>query len=395
MKLSVVDRELYSRNISLNYIISSLVWGRFYIPVLALFYIASQVSLEDFAIISSAFALAILILEIPTGILADLLGKKKTLLLSRFMYIIEIFIIAFFNGFWPFLIAKLISGFGVSLASGTGSAFLYDTLKKLKREDEHKKISGNVYAISNIFMAVSFILGAYLFQINPKLPAYVSLPFSIGAFLLTFFLKEPYLPSKKLNVNNIISHFKQGIREFYSKSYLKYLACLNFIIISGVIIVMNLSSVYFTEILIPVSLIGIFSCIGMLIESYVSKKAHILEKMLGEKKSIILVQITFLLGCFLISKVLPYWGLLFILLFHFINGFYLVIQGDYINKRIKSSNRATILSINNMFDNIGVFLLFPIVGYLINAYSMKIALLSFAVFVLFYLFLVNSFYRIK
>ena len=90
----------------------------------------------------SVFAFTTLILEVPTGVLADLLGKKKTLLISRLFYVVEIFIIAFFNGFWPFLIAKVISGIGVSLSSGTESALLYDTLKRLKKEKDYKKISG-------------------------------------------------------------------------------------------------------------------------------------------------------------------------------------------------------------------------------------------------------------
>ena len=61
------------------------MWGRFFIPVLALFYIASQVSLEQFTIIMAVFAFSTLILEIPTGVIADLLGKRKTLLISRLM----------------------------------------------------------------------------------------------------------------------------------------------------------------------------------------------------------------------------------------------------------------------------------------------------------------------
>ena len=54
--------------------------------------------------------------------------------ICRFLYIIESFILAFFNGFWPLLIAKIVSGVGVSLNSGTVEAFLYDTLKRQKRE---------------------------------------------------------------------------------------------------------------------------------------------------------------------------------------------------------------------------------------------------------------------
>ncbi len=131
--------KLMERNIKLQYLIGSLMWGRFFIPVIALFYIASQVTLEQFTIIFSIFALATLILEIPSGVVADILGKKKTLLLSRALYVIEVYILTFHNGFLLFLIAKIISGFGVSLSSGTSSALLYDTLKKLKRERKNIK----------------------------------------------------------------------------------------------------------------------------------------------------------------------------------------------------------------------------------------------------------------
>ena len=82
------NKQYFERNIKLNYIIGSLMWGRFFIPILALFYIASQVTLEQFTIIMAVFAFSTFVLEIPTGVIADLLGKKKALLISRAMYVI-------------------------------------------------------------------------------------------------------------------------------------------------------------------------------------------------------------------------------------------------------------------------------------------------------------------
>ena len=66
------------------------MWARFFVPILALFYIASQVTIEQFAIIMAVFSFTTLVLEIPAGVMADLLGKKRTLLISRFMCIVEI-----------------------------------------------------------------------------------------------------------------------------------------------------------------------------------------------------------------------------------------------------------------------------------------------------------------
>jgi len=383
------------RNLPIIYVNSSLLWGRFFIPVLALFYIASQVSLQQFSIIMGVFALAILLLEIPSGVIADLLGKKKTLLLSRSLYIIEIFLIAFFNGFWIFLIAKIISGIGVSLSSGTSSALLYDTLKVQNRKNQFKKINGNLVTISNISKAIIFIIGGFLFAINNKLPAIASLPLVSLGFVLTFFLEEPYKSKKKLSFKNSIDHLKESIEYFKKSDFVKYLAFLSFFTAAAISISLSISSAYFEKIMIPLYLIGFLAFIASLTTAFSGKKAHKIEEKLGQKKSIFLIQIFLILGLFLISLMIPYLGFLFYLLIPLTAGFSTVIITDYINSRIHSHHRATMLSINNSFGNLGIFLLFPLMGYLTNIKSIGFSFLIFGVIVTTGYFLIYIYRRSK
>jgi len=349
------------------------MWGRFFIPVLALFYIASQVTLEQFALIMGFFSLSILVLEIPTGALGDLLGKKNTLLLSRSMYMIEIFLIAFFNGFWIFLIAKIISGIGVSLSSGTSSAMLFDTLKKQKRENQYKKISGNMGVVTNISMAFVFIIGAFLFSISPKLPAIVSLPFITLGFILTFFLEEPYKINKKLTLKSHWAHMKESLALFKKSEVVKYVAFLSFFTSAAISISLSMSSAYFEKILIPISIIGVLAFISSMITAFTSKKADKWEIDLKEKKSISAIQLFVVLGLFLMSLMIPYFGYLFYLLIPFIAGFEGVIIGNYVHHHIPTSHRATILSVLHMFGNISIFLFFPLVGYLAKTHDLGFA----------------------
>lgn len=388
MKITLKERKIFERNISLSYIIGALMWGRFFLPVLALFYIASQVSLAEFAIIMSVFSLATFLLEIPTGVLADLIGKKNTLLLSRFMYIIEIVLIAFFNGFWVFLIAKIISGIGVSLGSGTNSALIYDSLKKIGKEKEHKKVAGKLSFISNISMAFVFIIGAYLFSLNPKLPAIYSLPLIFLGFVLTFFLKEPYKPIRRFTLSNSWLHLKESISFFAKHKYLKFLAFFTFITGSIIAIILNISSVYFKEVMIPLSLIGVVAFISSMLAAYSSKRAHYFERILGEKKSFIVIQISIIAAALLMSLIVPYYGIIFYFIVQLIQGFYDVIISDYTNRHANTSHRATMLSMNNMFNSLGIFVLFPIVGYLIKDYSMGFSLVFIGVF-LFICFIIS------
>jgi MFS family permease len=384
------------KNIPLMYVRGALLWGRFHVPVLALFYIASQVPLEQFALIMALFAATILILEVPSGVVADFLGKKKTLMLSAFMYIIEIFLLAFFNGFWFFLIAKVISGIGVSLSSGAAQALVYDTLKKLDRTKEHKRISGNIATITNVSMAVTFIIGAYLFTVGAKLPAMVSLPFMVMGFLLTFFLKEPYKNGKKFDMKNSWNHLKEGFSYFKGNIYVKYLTFYSLPLVTVVLILQNMSSVYFENILIPVSLIGVVAFVASMVSSYFAKKTHDIDEKLGTSKALLLAQLLVFFGVFLMAFMVDYFGIVFYFLIAAAYGFLGVIINHYVNENIETSHRATMLSIKNMFNNLGILLVFPLIGYLVGWLSMKMAFfILFGIFVIYQIIFFIIFRKVK
>jgi len=361
------------RNIHLTYVIGGLMWARFFIPVLALFYIASEVPLEQFAVIMGVFALAILLLEIPSGIIADLLGKKKTLIISRSLYVVEIILIAFCNGFWIFLIAKIISGVGVSMSSGTGESLIFDSLKKMKKEKDYKKVSGRLSTISNLVSAVIFITGGFLFAVSPKLPAIASIPLVAFGVFLTFFLTEPYKPSKKLKIKNSILHLKESFTYLKKSNYIKYLVIYSFPIAAIITITMSLSAAYFKAISFPIYLMGFLAFIGALLIALSAKNAHKIEEWLGERKTLRLIQLAMIIGIGVVSLMIPYWSVFGYFLIPLSAGFFGVVLSNYMNLHLKSSHRATLISIKNFFSNLAVFILFPIVGYISLKYSMQVS----------------------
>lgn len=388
-------KDFYQRNINILYLNSLLGWARFFLPVMALFYIASEVTLFEFSIIMSVFSLVILLFEIPSGVFADLAGKKLSMMIGVFCFIIEVFILAFFNGFEMFLIAKIISGVGVGFVSGASSAILFDTLKRLGRESEHKIISGKQFMYSNISMAFVFIIGGYLFSIDPKLTAIVSLPFMILQFILLFFLVEPYKSKNKTTFKNSLIHLKEGLSYFYSHKYVKFLVAFAFIVSAFSNILLTMSSVYYEKILISVSLIGTFAFFGSLITAYANKSASKIEDKIGEKNCLNLIIVGFIVSLFLMVFLFPYFGIISFYLFLFMFGFYGVILNHYMNLHIESSHRATMLSIKSMFVNLGTFMLFPLFGFFNDSYDFKFSLIVFLVIFIIYFILFYSYFKSK
>lgn len=365
------EKKRLEWNIWLSYLATSFGWMRFYIPLLALFYIASGVPLDEFAIIMSVVALVVLLFEVPSGVLADILGKKKTIVIGRAMFIGQIYLLAFHNGFWPFLISGIIAAIGMGLVSGAEEALLYDTLKKLKRTDEHKRISGNVLTARYVTIAATFMAGGILFHIDPKLPAICALPPIIIATIISALFVEPYHSKKRLGLMDSLKHLKEGLKYFAGHSYVKFIVFFSLPVFTIIGISLSMSSAYLSAVMIPVTLIGVVAFLQAMTSAVSSKRAHNIEERLGEKKTIYFIGGLSILAALLMGLMVPGFGMLFYLIIPFVSGGFHVLTNHYVNEHIETSHRATMLSIKSMFSNLGVFIMFPLVGKMTETFSMR------------------------
>ncbi len=240
-------------------------------------------------------------------------------------------------------------------------------------------------------MAIIFIIGGVLFSVHYKLPALLSFPLIALGFILTFWITEPYKSKKKLTLKASWKHLKEGLNLFWKNNYIRYIVLLSIPIATTVSIMYSLSSAYFENILIPITLMGAIAFIGSMIAAYTSKKSHILEKKLGEKNSLRLLQLSIILAIFLMATMTNYYGVLFYLIIPFIASFSAITINDYANKHIKTEHRATMLSIKNFFNELGIFILSPLVGYFIKTSSMSISFKYLGIFFLAYLIILAIF----
>lgn len=96
-------------------------------------------NLVEIGFAETVFHITSLILEIPSGVLADVFGRKHMLIVSSIMTMIGNVIMIFSGGLWTICASMVFQAAGYNFASGSGDALAYDSLKMHAREDYYDK----------------------------------------------------------------------------------------------------------------------------------------------------------------------------------------------------------------------------------------------------------------
>lgn len=107
-------------------------------------------SLTEIGLLEGIFHITGFLSEIPTGALADLFGRRKSMIIGRITSVLSAIIMLFSNSFIGFAIGFVLSSWGYNLNSGSEEALVYDTLKILNREDEYLNINGRLNLIIEV-----------------------------------------------------------------------------------------------------------------------------------------------------------------------------------------------------------------------------------------------------
>ncbi len=102
------------------------------------------ISFTQIMILQSWFLFWIFVLEIPIGTIADFFGRKHSLFIVCIVNTVGVLVYVNAPNFYVFMLAEFLWAASVALVSGADEAFVYDTLKKIKRTDESKKIFGRI-----------------------------------------------------------------------------------------------------------------------------------------------------------------------------------------------------------------------------------------------------------
>ena len=361
------------RNILALYIIKLSKWFTLVMPIIVLFYEKHGLGLQDVFILKSVYSVAAVALEIPSGYLADVWGRRNCLISGCILFFAGYVCYSLTSTFEAFLLAELLLGVGQTLVNGADSALLYDTTAHYKQENLYLRYEGRITMIGNFAEAIAGIFGGLLAAYSLRLPFYAQAVVAFSGIPAAFMLKEFTI---KNQVQNPLNEIKRIIR--YSLVTNKAL-CYN-ILFSGVIGAATLTMAWFVQPVLmylktPTSYYGIIWTVLNLTVGFAALYSDRVDKYLGMHKMNVLILTIIVGGYAALAYNLTYFGLVILFIFYIFRGFATPILKGYINQMTFSDMRATVLSIRNFIIRLLFAAIAPFIGWLNDVYSLQTALL--------------------
>lgn len=350
-------------------------------PILIPYYSSKQLSSTQIFTIQAVYALSILIFEIPSGYLADVVGRKKTLIMGAAAFPIGICIYAFTSSFFSFIVAEFILAIANSMRSGCDSAMVYDTLQQTHQESEYKKYEGRSAFYTRIGTSVSSVLGGVAALVSLGLPFYINIATGVLMLPVALTLTEP--KRIKLESKHPFRDIIRISRFSLSQKRLRLFLLWAAMIVSTGIVGIWAYFLYYQSLGLSIGYFGVLFAVFQLASAWGSAKAHLIENKLGQKRSLLLLLVIgldfLLLGLFQSAFLIP-----LIFLNAFLWGFSYPLFRDYINRLIQSEIRATVLSVANMLGSLSFVILSPLFGKIIDVFSLSFAFLALGLYVFVY-----------
>jgi DHA3 family tetracycline resistance protein-like MFS transporter len=376
------------------------------LPVYVLYFRHYQINLFQIAMLASIFEASILIFEMPTGLVADIYGRKISVILSTIVSLISGIFFILFPFLLGFIIAEILSGLGETLRSGALEAWLVDSLKYEGKEDKIKYAFAQGTKYKSFGNLSGLILGGYLASLDIKL---VWIPFTLMFFILCMFLiskmkaenpaegGEGY-KNEKIISNRTFPKVSEMIKKSLTiiKSHKLILALLLLVLFSEFSLetISQYWQVHFSENLsIKTQYFGwILAVSSVMVILLIDKVTRLSEKFKHEVSSLVVLETLFLLSLLVIALTFsPIWAVIFFILLQSFASFKEPIFLDLYNKHISSEQRATLLSFQSLVGSGGEVLAGLCIGVVALNFGLRITfglgsvvlLLGLVLFVLF------------
>ncbi|MGB7606398.1 MAG: MFS transporter [Lutisporaceae bacterium] len=382
------------RNVNKNYLYILLQNIDFTRGIWMLYLAGKGMSLTQLGLLETIFHLTSFTMEVPTGAIADIFGRRTSRIIGRMTNLISVIILLLSNSFWMFAVSFIFTALSYNLESGAGDALIYDSLKEIGEEDQFMKVNGNKELFYQVASTISFLIGGILAIKSYSLAFALTIAFGIITIVQTFAFKEPsigmicrdeikenvFIKQIRDSMKAIAKNPRIGTLIIFTQSIMVFCTCIFFYLQN------YLKADGYNE-----AAIGVIYAISSLLAATTATQVHKIERKLKEQGILVLIPIITIACIFGIG--FSKYHYVFFIIMMLTESIIFVATSDYINKMIPSENRATILSFASMVFSFFMITLFPVIGIVGDKYSLSFAFVCLGI-VGGILLLVNSYFLV-
>ena len=355
--------------------------ARFYYPVLAVFFLDLGLSATQYTLLNFAWALAIVAVDLPAGVLADRIGRRPLVVAAGISMVVEMILlcVAPLHGgallFLCCLANRLLSGAAEGMASGADEALVFDSLAERGRESEWPQVLDQVMRWQSLGFVVAMLVGGAVYDpafvnqllgthfsqgVTLRFPIYLNLLSAVATLLAALGMKEPYrqksaaaAPGLPAAERTAWSHLVQAARWIAHTPLALFVIVAGLALDSVVRLFMTFSSSYFRLIHLPAASYGLIGAtlggLGLVV-SPLAKRLATRGSPAGNFTLLAAVTLGGLAG---IALRLPGWGVVFAVPLGMASAAAAYLVSYYLNAAVDTHQRATVLSFKGMAFNLG------------------------------------------
>ncbi len=359
------------------YLTSFLKNQTYFTPILILFLQLNHLNYQEIFWIFTIASIFSFIIEIPTGIFADLYGKKKSIIISKFGIFMSYVLFGFSRNFWMFLLSQLLFELGNSFRTGTETAYVFDYLNQNRDVPSYTEVKGKQKFYARISEAgasaasgfIAKIFGYHWAFFAAAVPAFLNI-------LIALSWEDIKETKQKITYHKTLVHAKQSVCELCRKKNL-LIVTLNIMIFTATLAALQkFIQPYMTDANIPVQWFGVLYSLFLTLAAIAGRYSYMLEEKFGTKSTINFISLFAVLPVLILG--FGHVSLIGVFLFFvviIIENIRSPIVNNEFHDLVKSKQRATMGSILELTKSVGKVVVLPVAGYVADKFSIYTAVL--------------------
>jgi MFS family permease len=373
--LSASDRRAFESNIPKAYLFHFLINFQLWWSIWVLYLSDMRgLSLSQITVLDGVYALGAILLAVPAGAIADRFGRRIALVIGSSAFAIAVLVFGLAEQYPVILLSYVLWSFAIAFLPGAQHAVLFESLRALGREREYQRAAGIQQAIFSFAVLAGGLAGASIAAIaDLSVPVLLSAAIAAPAVAVALSMREPpaHAEGARLSYRELIVESGRTARAVPGVGPMLLFSSLAAALTLGSLLIFmqpllarhSVSVGLFGLLQTPVRAVSMIGALG----------AHRASSRFGTRS--VLIVTPFALGAAFfamgaIDSVYAFAGFLIVALF---SQMLVPITTDYLNRRIPSQQRATILSGREMLMNFWSVWLIPLLGFIADQNSLLAA----------------------